>query len=96
MNLNSLNYAQLEYLLTELGYRLGGRDEGGRIWIHPEFEALQWLPAAPPQEQARVHHVMTVHRLSVEKGIVDEERFQELYSRATQFGKEHVTSHDAA
>jgi hypothetical protein len=41
MNLNSLNYAQLEYLLTELGYRLGRRDEGGRIWIHPEFEALQ-------------------------------------------------------
>ena len=96
MNLNVLTYGQLEYLLTELGYQLGGREEGGRIWIHPQYDALKWLPAAPPQEPARIHHVMTVHKVSVEKGIIDEDRFQELLTRAAQNGVEPVTSQDVA
>ena len=78
MNHKGLTYGQLEYLLTELGYHLGGQEEGGRIWIDPQYDALKWLPAAPPDEQARIHHLMTVHKVSVEKGIVAEERFQEL------------------
>jgi len=96
MSLNSLTYAQLEHLLTELGYHLGGRDVGGRIWTHPQYDALKWLPAAPPQEHARVHHVMTVHRVSIEKGIVDEERFQELLAKAAQYAVEPVSTDDAA
>lgn len=96
MSRDALTYGQLEYLLTELGYHLGGREEGGRIWIHPQYDALKWLPAASPQEQARVHHVITVHKVSVEKGIVDEERFQELLTRATQHSAELITSHNAA
>ena len=96
MNTNSLTYGQVEYLLTELGYHLGGQEEGGRIWVNPKFDALKWLPVAPLQEQARVHHIMTIHKVSVEKGIVNEEQFGELMTRARQFGLETVASHDAA
>ncbi len=88
----TLTYGQLEYLLTELGYHFSHKVDQGRIWVNPEYDALKFLPDMSSEEPVRIHHLMTVHKIVIEKGIVEEDKFQELLNRAAQYGVEPISN----
>ncbi|HLK58598.1 MAG TPA: hypothetical protein VKU00_18655 [Chthonomonadaceae bacterium] len=97
MRNRTLTYGQLEYLLTELGYRLTpSPEQGARLWENPKFDAIKYLPAAPPHELARPHYLMTIRKVSIEKGIVEESDFNRLLEKALQHGLDPTASPSAA
>lgn len=96
MSNRALTYGQLEYLLTELGYRLRPSQEQGRLWENTEFDAIKYLPAAPSDETARPHHLITIRKVSLEKGIVAEKDFDHLLEMAGQYASDSAVSHSAA
>jgi hypothetical protein len=94
---STLTYGQLEYLLTELGYRLTpSAEEDARLWENPQFEAVKYLPVAPADTPARMHHLLTIRKVSIEKSIVEEKEFDRLLEKASRKEPEPTASHDAA
>jgi hypothetical protein len=88
MRLEPLTYGQLEFLLTELGYRLLHASGEPRVFRNSDFDAVSVLPLAPPDEIARPHHLINLRKVSVEKGIVDEPTFDALLVKAHCYDKE--------
>ena len=82
MRAEPLTYRQLEFLLSELGYHLLRAEGEPRVFRNPDFNAVSVLPAAPPEEAARPHHLITLRKVSIEKGIVDEPTFDALLAKA--------------
>jgi hypothetical protein len=78
MQHETMTYAQLDDLFTQLGYRLMPRNEGGpRVWENPKFDAVQLVRNASPNEKVAPHYLLTLRKISIEKGIVEEEEFEE-------------------
>ena len=80
-----LTYAQLERLLSALGYHQVPSQPGSRFFVNQEYDAVSVLPVAEGEEPARPHHLMTLRRIATEKGIVDEETFDKLLNQARQY-----------
>ena len=91
-----LTQRQLDYLFTQLGYHLTEAKNGPRVWKNPEFDAVMLLPVISPEQPARRHHLMTLRRIAIEKGIVEPETFDVLLEKAHHYAPEPVASHDAA
>src|SRR5258708_1354956 len=91
-----LTQEQLNYLFTQLGYHLTEVEKGPRVWENPEYDAVMLLPAVAPEQPARRHHVMTLRRIAIEKGIVEPEAFDALLEKARQHTPKAVASQDAA
>jgi len=96
MSTPSLTYGQLEYLLKELGYHLNQVQSGPRVWENPSFDAVKLLPEESPDKPARLHHLLTVRKVSVEKGIVDEATFAALLEKAQRHDIHPAPNRDAA
>lgn len=91
-----LTYRQFEFLLTELGYSPARTAEAeGRVWKNEPFDALKYLPRASPEEQVPYAHLVTLRKVSVEKGIVEEEEFNRLLETARQREAMPAVSHAA-
>ncbi len=86
----TLTTEQFARLFERLGYHLVPSDSGNgpRVFENPEFDAVQFLPAAGKEPYARVEHLMTLRRIAVEKGIVDETTFEELLNEVHQQSSE--------
>lgn len=87
---NRLTEAQMEKLLALLGYRQSPSNGAYRVFENAEFDTVQILPEAGREPYARVEHVMTLRRVSVEKGIVTTEAFNGLVEQVQQ-----TDSHDS-
>lgn len=84
MQTEQITYAQLEQLLSELGYREMPTDEDARVFVNIEYDAISILPCAKGEETARPHHLITLRKVAVEKGIVDAETFEQKLKEARQ------------
>ena len=80
----TLTTEQFERLFERLGYHLAPSGGGPRVFENPEYDAVQLLPAVGKEPYARVEHVMTLRRIAVEKGIVEEATFDELLNEVRQ------------
>jgi len=87
---------QLETLLLSLGYELYPSKGPQRVFENRKFGAIQLLPPLGKEPYARIEHLMTLRRVSVEMGIVDEPTFEELLDKARQQQTESVASHNVA
>ncbi|HLK61373.1 MAG TPA: hypothetical protein VKU00_32790 [Chthonomonadaceae bacterium] len=81
---DQLTQEQLDYLFTQLGYHLTEVENGPRVWKNPKFDAVMLLPMIAPEKPARRHHLMTLRRIAIEKGIVEPEAFDALLEKARQ------------
>src|SRR5258706_13459820 len=93
---DQLTQKQLDYLFTQLGYHLKEVKDGPRLWENPEYDAVMLLPAIAPDKPARLHHLMALRRIAIEKGIIEPEGFDALLEKARQHAPEPFPSHDAA
>ncbi|HLK60342.1 MAG TPA: hypothetical protein VKU00_27520 [Chthonomonadaceae bacterium] len=93
---NTLTSEQMETLLLSLGYKLYPSKGPQRVFENREFDAIQLLPPAGKEPYARLEHLMTLRKVSVEKGIVDEETFEALLEKARQRQPEPTASPTAA
>lgn len=91
-----LTQAPLDYLFTELGYRLTEVKDGPRVWKNPDVDAVMLLPVLAPEQPARPHHLLALRRLSLEKGIVEPDAFDTLLEKARHHGRDAVGSHNVA
>lgn len=91
-----LTQGQLDDLLRKLGYQLSETENGPRVWTNSEFDAVMLLPVIPAERPARRHHLMTLRRISVEKGIIESEKFDDLVEQVRQRGHQTIPSHSAA
>ncbi len=96
MNPRTITSYQMEALLGLLGYKLYPSNGPRRVFENREYGAVQLLPPAGKEPYARIEHLMTLQRVSVEKGIVGENAFAELLEKARQQQEEPVASHNAA
>ena len=97
MNVSSqLTQGQLDYLFTQLGYHLSESEKGPRVWSNSEYDAVMLLPMIPPEQPARLHHLMTLRRIAIEKGIVKPEEFEALLEKARKQQVEPIASHSVA
>jgi hypothetical protein len=83
-NHDILTYGQLEYLLKELGYHPAPSAVEGHVWKYPEFDAIQYLPNVPETKTAPSYELITIRKVSVEKGIIEAEDFEALLDRVRQ------------
>lgn len=86
---------QMENLLKLLGYQQYPSKGPQRVFENRDFDAVQILPAAGKETYARIEHLMTLKKISVEKGIVDEATFEELLKKVCQQESESVPIHAA-
>ena len=92
----TLTSEQMEALLLSLGYQSYPSKGPQRVFENRQFDAVQLLPPAGKEPYARLEHLMTLRKVSVEKGIVDEQTFDELLEKARQPQTESAASHSAA
>jgi len=92
---NKLTSEQMEILLRSLGYESYPSSGPQRVFENRKFGAIQLLPPLGKEPDARIEHLMTLRRVSVEMGIVDEQTFEELLERAQKLQTETVASHNA-
>lgn len=78
----TLTSEQMEKLLAQLGYRLSPSKGPQRVFENPDHDAVMLLPPAGKEKQARVEHLITLRRIAIEKGIVDEATFERLLTEA--------------
>jgi predicted RNA binding protein YcfA (HicA-like mRNA interferase family) len=79
-----LTSEQMERLLERLGYHLMPSKGAQRVFENPKFNAVQILPPAGQEPYSRVEHLMTLRKVSIEKGIVDTEAFDALLEQLQQ------------
>jgi hypothetical protein len=92
----TLTSEQMEALLLSLGYQRTPSKGPQRVFENREYDAIQLLPPAGKEPYARIEHLMTLRKVSVEKGIVDEKTFEELLEKARQHQLEPAASPSAA
>jgi hypothetical protein len=78
MQTEQITYAALERLLSKLGYHQVPSPPEARVFAFPAYDAVSVLPCADESEWARPHHLVTLRRVAVEKGIVDSKTFDEM------------------
>jgi hypothetical protein len=72
---------QMEELLKLSGYQLYPSKGPQRVFENKEYDAVQILPPAGQEPYARSEHLMTLRKVSIEKGIVDAETFDAYLER---------------
>ena len=72
----------MEILLRSLGYESYPSKGSHRVFENRKFGAIQILPPLEKEPYARIEHLMTLRRVSIEMGIVDEQTFEELLEKA--------------
>lgn len=83
----TLTSEQMEKLLMLLGYHLSPSKGPQRVFENPTYDAVMLLPPAGKEKYARVEHLMTLRRIALEKGIVDEATFKRLLDQAQHKGE---------
>jgi len=96
MTYKKLTTEQMETLLRSLVYQLYPSKGPQRVFENRQYDAIQLLPPAGKEPYARVEHLMTLRKVSVEKGIVDEETFEKLLEDAYRQQPEPTASPTAA
>lgn len=91
----TLTSEQMEVLLQLLGYQPFPSKGPQRVFGNRDFDAVQFLPAVGKEPYARVEHLITLRKISVEKGIVDEETFEDLLEKARQHQTEPGANHNS-
>jgi len=91
-----LSQEQLDYLFTQLGYQLTAVKDGPRVWKNTEFDAVMLLPVLSPEQPARMHHLLALRRIAIEKGIVEPDAFDALLEQARQYRNEPISNHNVA
>jgi hypothetical protein len=84
MQTEKITYAQLERLLNNIGYRQVPSPPDARVFAYPEYDAVSVLPCADETEWARPHHLITLRKVAVERGIVDDKTFEKLLNEVRQ------------
>ena len=74
----TFNSEQMDQLLTKLGYVLVPSEGKQRVYENFQFDAIMLLPPQGKEKFARLEHLMTLRRIAVEKGIVEEAEFDRL------------------
>lgn len=92
----TLTSEQFEKLFHLLGYRLTPSHKSYRIFENPEFDAVQLLPPAGKEPYARLGHLQTLRKISIEKGIVDEETFDRYLAEVQKPAEEPEIARSAA
>jgi hypothetical protein len=81
----TLDTEQFDRLFAALGYCLKGELPGvngpDRVYVNPDYDAIQIMP---PAGQERLDHLVNLRIVSIGKGITDEEGFDRLLERITQ------------
>jgi len=75
---NALNYGELEAMLRQLGFQSIASSGPQKVFQNATFGALIVLPPSGAAEPVRPHHLATVRKLVIEKGIADGEVFDRL------------------
>ena len=90
MQNEQITYAQLERLLNELGYFQVPAPPDVRVVANTEFDAVNILPCVDKAEWARPHHLITLRKVAVAKGIVDSKTFDQMSNTILQEGTESL------
>ena len=93
---NTVTSEQFEDLLQLLGYKKYPSAGPQRVFENRQYDAVQLLPPTGKEPYARIEHLMTLRKISVEKGIIDEQGFDALLERVRQQQTDPVASHSAA
>lgn len=96
MRSSSVTSEQMEALLLLLGYQRRPSKGPQRVFENREYDAVQLLPPEGREPYARIEHLMTLRRVSIEKGIIDEQGFEALLDQVSQEHVEKAVSHSAA
>jgi hypothetical protein len=75
---STITYGELDSLLGRLGFVPVSTSGPQKVFENPAFDALVVLPPAGADESVRPHHLVSVRKLVVEKGIVDSDTFERL------------------
>jgi predicted RNA binding protein YcfA (HicA-like mRNA interferase family) len=75
---DALNYGELEAMLRQLGFQSVRSAGPQKVFENATFDALIVLPPSSAAEPVRPHHLATVRKLVIEKGITDTEVFDRL------------------
>jgi predicted RNA binding protein YcfA (HicA-like mRNA interferase family) len=75
---NAVNYEELEAVLRQLGFQSVRSSGPQKVFENAAFDAVIVLPPSSAAEPVRPHHLTTVRKLVVEKGIVEGEVFDQL------------------
>lgn len=75
---SDLNYGELEAVLRQLGFESVRSTGPQNVFQNAAFDALIVLPPFSAAERVRPHHLTSVRKLVVEKGIADRELFDRL------------------
>jgi len=70
---SALTYGELAALLNQLGFQSISSSGPQQVFQNPTFDALIALPPSSPTEPVRPHHLATIRKLVVERGIADSE-----------------------
>jgi len=84
MDNEQITYAQLERLLKELGYRRVPSSPDMRVFANTKYDAVSILPCVNQAEWARPHHLITLRKVAVAKGIVDDIAFEKMFGDVRQ------------
>jgi predicted RNA binding protein YcfA (HicA-like mRNA interferase family) len=75
---NTLKYDELEAVLGQLGFQSVQSSGPQRVFQNSTFDAVIVLPPLNAAERVRPHHLATVRKLVIERGIADREVFDRL------------------
>ena len=75
---DALSYADLDALLSGLGFHPVSTTGPQKVFENPAYGALVILPPYAANEPVRPHHLVTVRKTVIEKGIIDEDAFGRL------------------
>jgi len=90
MQNEQITYAQLERLLNELGYRQVPSAPHARVFANEEYDAVNILQCVDKTEWARPHHLITLRKVAVARGIVDSATFEKMLNTILQEGTESL------
>lgn len=75
---STITYGELDALLGRIGFRPVKTAGPQKVFENPSFDALIVLPPVNAHECVRPHHLASVRRLVIEKGIADSATLERL------------------
>jgi hypothetical protein len=90
MTPENITYADLEWLLTEVGFSAGNTTGDHRLFEYPAFDSVILLPGRRPDESVAAAHLVGVRKNVTEKGIIDARTFDAMLATRAKMDEQPV------
>ncbi len=85
-----ITYGDLEWLLTEVGFRAGSTTGHHRLFEYPTFDSVIVLPGRRPDESVAPAHLVAVRKNLTEKGIIEASTFDAMLATRAKMDDQPV------